>query len=364
MTRALRLVFGASALAALSACASGPLPFASCSFTPPGPRSTQALQLVSADRGLGGSGISPEDRGLGGSGIRAGIIGVVTGFGSLCVNGYEVELDERSVVTLEGRPATEADIHLGQLVVIEADQTEGKLRAASVDVRLAAMGPVSAVSADGRTLTMLGQTVRLSNIAGEAAEKVGPGDWVAVSGLRDANAVIEGTSVVRLPQAGTHAMVAGVVREGRVAGLDLGAHAAAPGDAVVVDVRPAGGDFTVASVRPQPEARFSAGVREVSVQTFVPGERFLGLRMSPTEVRQIAGLPVQLEGRLVVGNTLVPNRVMIPALPRDGQFAVRNILMDRDTIFRGVVPAGPVLPALVPPTLPTETRPPAPPPSP
>ncbi len=361
MTRALRLLLGASALALLSSCASGPLPFASCSFTPPGPRSLDALQLVSTDRGLGGSGISSEDRGLGGSGIRAGIIGVVTGFGSLCVNGYEVEIDETSVVTLEGHPATEADIHLGQLVVIEADQSEGKLRAASVDVRLAAMGPVSAVSADGKTLTVLGQTVRLADMSAEAAEKVAPGDWVAVSGLRDANAVIEGTSVVRLPQAGTHAMVAGVVRDGRVAGLDIGAYNAAPGDAVVVDVRPTDGRFTVASVRPQTDARFTAGVHEVSVQTFVPGERLMGLRISPTDVRPIAGLPVQLEGRLVVGNTFVPNRVMIPALPRDGQFAVRNILMDRETILRGIVPTGPVLPALVPPTLPTETRPPAPP---
>ncbi|MCC6914704.1 MAG: hypothetical protein IT566_13465 [Rhodospirillaceae bacterium] len=368
MTPALRLLLGASALAVLSSCAGGPLPFASCSFTPPGPRSLDALQLVSTDRGLGGSGIGTEDRGLGGSGIRAGIIGVVTGFGSLCVNGYEVELDEASVVTLEGHPATEADIHLGQLVVIEADQSEGKLRAASVDVRLAALGPVSTVSADGKTLTVLGQTVRLADMTAGAGEKAAPGDWVAVSGLRDANAVIEGTSVVRLPRAGTHAMVAGVVRDGRVAGLDIGAHAAAAGDAVMVDVRPADGRFTVASVRPQAGTRFTAGVREVSVQTFVPGERLMGLRISPTEVRPVAGLPVQLEGRLAMGNTFIPNRVMIPALPRDGQFAVRNILMDRDAIFRGALPTDPVIPALVPPTLPptlpNETRPPVPPPSP
>src|SRR5690606_14298096 len=129
-------------------------------------------------------------------------------------------------------------------------------------------GPVSTVGADGRTLTLLGQTVRLSDMAGESAGEVAPGDWVAVSGLRDANAVIEGTSVVRLPRAGTRAMVAGIVREGRIAGLDIGAHAATPGDAVVVDVRPADGRLTVAGVRPQPEARFTAGVRDVSIQTF------------------------------------------------------------------------------------------------
>lgn len=358
MIRALRFLLGAGVLAALSSCASGPLSFGSCSFTPPAPRSTQALQLVASDRGLGGSGILGEDRGLGGSGIRAGIIGVVTGFGSLCVNGYEVELDESSVVTIEGQPAREADIHLGQLVVIEADQAEGKLRAARVDVRLAAMGPVSTVSSDGKTLTLLGQTVRLADLPGARDEKVAPGDWVAVSGLRAADAVIEGTSVVRLPAAGTHAMVAGVVRDGRVGGLDVAAHAVSVGEAVVVDVRPADGRFTVASVRPQTGARFTAGVRDVSVQTFMPGERLMGLRISPTDVRPIAGLPVQMEGRLMVGNTFIPDRVMVPALPRDGQFAVRNILMDRGAIIRGIAPANPVLPTLVPPTLPTETRPP------
>ena len=369
MSRVLRFLLGAAALTVLASCSTGPLQFAACRFEAPEPRTTQGLQHVASDRGLGGSGISTEERGLGGSGMRAGIIGVVTGFASLCVNGYEVELDESSVVTIEGHPATPADIHLGQLVVIEAEEDDGQLRAASVDIRLAAMGPVSTVSGDGRTLTLLGQTVRLADLPG-ARTKVAPGDWVAVSGLRGADTVIEGTSVVRLPEAGSRAMVAGVVREGRAAGFEVGAlpigrPAVAPGDAVVVEVRPEGGNLAVANVRPQLEARFTAGVRGLSLQTFVPSDRLMGLRISPTELRPMTpgGSPIQMEGRLSVGNTFVLDRVVVPALPRDGQNAVRNVIVDRGILLKDVRP-GDVAPALVPPAPPVDVRPQAPPPSP
>lgn len=381
MTRILRYLVGAAALATLSACASGPLQLTACRFQPPEPRTTEGLQHVASDRGLGGSGVSSEDRGLGGSGMRAGIIGVVTGFASLCVNGYEVELDGGSVVTIEGHPATPADIHLGQLVVIEAEEADGKLRAASVDVRLAAMGPVSAISDDRKTLTLLGQTVRLADTPGARTENLAPGDWVAVSGLRAPDTVIEGTSVVRLPQAGARAMVAGVLRADVTAGLGIGAlRVGAPtftaGDAVVVEGRPLDGRLTVEQVRPQLEARFTAGVRDLSVQTFVPSDRLMGLRISPTEMRPATpmGSPIQMEGRLALGNTFIPDRITIPALPRDGANVVRGVVVDRGILFQGTVPLDAVRPTIVrpidnlpPDVTPTEIRPeiatpPAPPP--
>jgi hypothetical protein len=262
-------------------------------------------------------------------------------------------------------------------VVIEAAAEDGKLRAASVDVRLAAMGPVSTVSDDGKTLTLLGQTVRLSEVAAARPEKLSPGDWVAVSGLRGADTAIEGSSVVRLPEPGARAMVAGVVREGRVAGLEVGALAIgrppfAPGDAVIVDVRPVEGRLAIEQVRPQLEARFTAGVRDLSVQTFVPGERLLGLRISPTEMRPMTpGTAIQMEGRLARDGIFIPDRAMIPVLPRDGASATRNVIVDRGVILRPFIPSDTVLPTFVrpgdvaPPTLPADGRPqtpPAPPP--
>lgn len=375
MTGVFRFLLGGAAFCALSACASGPLQFASCRFEAPEPRSVKALQSVASDRGIGGSGITAEERGLGGSGMRAGIIGVVTGFGSICVNGYEIELDESSVVTVEGHPATPADVHLGQLVVVEAEPEGGQLRAASVDVRLAAMGPISSVSEDGKSITLLGQTVRVAGLQGARAEKLTPGDWVAVSGLRGADTVIEGTSVVRLPEAGARAMVAGVVREGRIGTLAVNAlprdtATFAAGDAVVVEGRALDGRLTVETVRPQLEARFTAGVRDLSVQTLAPGERMMGLRISPTDMRPVtAGSPIQMEGRLTVGNTFIPDRIVIPQLPRDGQNAVRNIIVDRGVILRPFVP-GDVITTITrpdgrpPEPPPTDMRPPVPPTSP
>ncbi len=368
MTRALRTLVGGAALCALASCASGPLQFAACRFEADEPRSVKALQSIASDRGLGGSGVTNEERGLGGSGMRAGIIGVVTGFGSICVNGYEIEIDESSVVTVEGHPATPADVHLGQLVVVEAEPENGQLRAASVDVRLAAMGPISTVSEDGKSLTLLGQTVRVAGLQGARPEKLQPGEWIAVSGLRGADTIIEGTSVVRLPEAGARAMVAGVVREGRIGALALNAppRGAAPfaaGDAVVVEGRADGGRLTVETVRPQLEARFTAGVRDLSVQTLAPGERLMGLRLSPTDMRPVkAGSPIQMEGRLTVGNTFVPDRIVIPALPRDGQNAVRNVIVDRGIMLRGFVP-GDVITTITRPGFTPPERPPEPPPT-
>ena len=166
MSRALRVLLGAASLAVLASCSTGPLRFAACRFEAPEPRTTQGLEYVASDRGIGGSGISTGDRGLGGSGMRAGIIGVVTGFASLCVNGYEVELDEASVVTIEGHPATAADIHLGQLVVIEAEEDDGggdvsKVRTSSghgilgIRERLAGLGGALSIANAPRGLRIL-----------------------------------------------------------------------------------------------------------------------------------------------------------------------------------------------------------------
>lgn len=343
----MRYLLAAGAVLLLAACA----PLAdgaagACRFEAQEPRSTAALARIASDRGLGGSGVSSEERGLGGSGIRAGIIGVVTGFGSICVNGYRVELDERSRVTVEGVPATPADIHLGQLVVVEAETGGGALRAASVDVRLAAVGPVAEVGADGRTLTVLGQIVRVAGLADAALDGIAPGDWVAVSGLRGADAAIEGTSVVKLPTRGARAMVAGVLHGARPSGPDadnagrsslglggLAVTAAAfnPGDAVVVEGPADGTRMTVETVRPQLDTRFTEAVRDLSVQTFLSSDRVMGLRIAPARLRAFAagGSPVQLEGRLHLGTTFVPERVTVPALPRDSQRPVTGVLVGR-----------------------------------
>ena len=73
-----------------------------------------------ADRGIGGTGISGglAAGGIGGTGIGGlGLIGTVTAFGSIWVNGVRLALPEGLRVTREGALAKAADIKLGHVVV-------------------------------------------------------------------------------------------------------------------------------------------------------------------------------------------------------------------------------------------------------
>ena len=320
-----------------------------CRFTAPTPRSTAAISRMAgltldpntdSGRGLGGSGYTAEERGIGGSGI----VGVVSGFGSICVNGYEVELTDRSVVTVEGQPATAADIRLGHVVVVEALRADDKLVAATVDVRLAAVGPIAAIAVDGATFTILGQTVKIASFGGSAIDSFAVGDWVAVSGLRHADASIEGTSVVRLPAAGSRAMVAGTITADQTGALALGRLAVASagvavGDTVVLEGVPQNGVLTAARVVPRAGAGFSPSIRAASVQTFVPGERTMGLSigagvqaLSPVE------RPVQIEGRIGQDGNFALGRVEPAPAPLEGLKALRDFQIERGGAVRNPVP--------------------------
>src|SRR4051812_13043523 len=81
-----------AALTLLSACATAPAPAPT-----PAPTRTAALDPKNGD-GLGGTGIKTANNnrgdGLGGTGI----VGTITGFGSIIVNGLELEFDRQTNV--------------------------------------------------------------------------------------------------------------------------------------------------------------------------------------------------------------------------------------------------------------------------
>lgn len=140
-----------------------------------------------ADRGLGGTG-QVADRGMGGTGRQAdrgiggtGIVGIVTGFASLCVNGLEVGLDTRAPVDVDGINAGTDALRAGQVVAVAAGPNGA---ATKISIRHEVSGPVEAVlSADPGLFVVSGQRVRASSqTIGSAV--VTAGTWVAVSGLR------------------------------------------------------------------------------------------------------------------------------------------------------------------------------------
>lgn len=146
-----------------------------------------------AERGIGGTGISAEeggDRGIGGTGI----VGVLTGFASLCVNGLEVGTDAEAAE--EPAAGLRLPLRAGQVVVVEAGGPAEALQARSLALRLELVGPVEVVTEDG--FRVAGQVLRLEpGFRGRRDWR--PGDWVAVSGLRRPDGRIGATRLDAAP---------------------------------------------------------------------------------------------------------------------------------------------------------------------
>ncbi len=185
-------------LLALASCARPVAPVA----TVPVPATNPAVCRVGpdgarpvADRGIGGTGaptVQTADRGIGGTGI----IGVITGFASVCVAGEEVGLPPDLPAQIDGRPGTLDDLRAGQVVAVQAGGPGGALLAREVVVRHAVIGPVQA-AANG-TLDVAGQHVVVGDALGSATYAA-PGQFVAVSGLRQPDGVIVATRIDPAP---------------------------------------------------------------------------------------------------------------------------------------------------------------------
>jgi len=136
----------------------------------------------------GASGLSHEG-GLGGTGI----VGVVTGFASICVNGVEVEYQPETPMQRDGAQAPLSDLAVGQWVALQASGQGEQLQARRIVVLDAAVGPLSSVDAAGGRFVVMGQRA----VALEAADLAGlqAGDWVRVSGQRLASGEIRATRV-------------------------------------------------------------------------------------------------------------------------------------------------------------------------
>jgi hypothetical protein len=241
-----------------------------------------------ADRGIGGTGAPAtgpaiSDRGIGGTGI----VGVITGFGSVFVNGLEVAYTPATPLTVDGVSDPDAALRVGQLAAIVASDDRG-LNAVSIDVRHEVSGPVTSVSAGGgtagSTLVVAGQQVVIDSgtegLQGSGGlQTVRPGQWVAVSGLRGPDGVITasridqrmpGTILVRgpvMPRAGGWWIGDLSVQPPSGARVAPGANITARGTMV-------NGTLSVTTADPDvlssdPAAFFGSHVRRMVIESFV-----------------------------------------------------------------------------------------------
>lgn len=299
-------------MAALAGCATSAQPPAAVPVakdvaqpnTPSGGAAADGLPVVS-ERGIGGTGSPAErlaERGIGGTGI----VGVITGFGSVWVDGLEVQYDASSKVDVDGVAASPSVLHIGDVVAIRAAGPRTSPMAQSISVRHELIGRIEALALDTNILTVAGQPVAiLSSTAG--ADKFGLGDWVSASGLRRADGVLVATRLDPAPegQLSAHGQVARENGVSKVGNLVLPANTAVePGQFVTVAGTYAAGHGHVAAVRADalpadPGGYFGADFKHLVVQGFVRVTRST-VRLNGVEVNAGPGLPGPHDGLAVV----------------------------------------------------------------
>jgi hypothetical protein len=354
------------ALLTMAGCAVTPPPAPSaamCRFTPhstpgdglggTGIASDVLLRLVGAtDRGIGGTGApqNTEERGLGGTGIVAqdgerglggtGIIGVVTGFASICVNGYDVAVTDATAVTVEGLPALPGDIKLGQVVEVEAFVADGTYAAATVNVRVAVAGPVSSIASDKSSLIVAGQTINVAGFGDSApTAPLAAGQWVVVSGLRRADDVIAGTSIIALPQTGREVMVAGPIRieadgQQKIGALALENTGFDDGENVVVRGTTSADTLIARTADVETAPAFTSRVNELSVQAYPTDLDSAQVRVGTVTVTRedlttamrgdVTVRVVQIDGRFNTDRVFITDRLRLPEAPVDGRIILRE----------------------------------------
>ncbi|MEM7041253.1 MAG: DUF5666 domain-containing protein [Pseudomonadota bacterium] len=150
------------------------------------------------------------DDGVGGGIGGTGIVGVITDFGSVVVNGQHIEIGPDTLIREDGANATADDLRIGQVVEIQAIGAIDEPLSRVIDVRHEVSGPITATSLDEGRITVLDQAVVLAE--GAIADlDLDEGRMVEVSGFRLVDRTIVATRIDSLPS-GTLAHLYGPYR--------------------------------------------------------------------------------------------------------------------------------------------------------
>ncbi len=151
--------------------------------------------------GIGGTGVSlpvksdvlAQRNGEGESGIGGtGIVGVISGFGSICVNGIEIHYDSKIPIVEDGVLTDFNRLALGQTVSILATSITQNYYAKEIHVLHEVQGVVESVDSNNGVFNVLGQTVHLPE---NLLDKITVGDNVVISGNRLTDGSIEAARV-------------------------------------------------------------------------------------------------------------------------------------------------------------------------
>jgi Domain of unknown function (DUF5666) len=175
-------------------------------------RNTIAFFLVAVGLAISACGI-----GSGGTGAPSAantepsvVVGPITGFGSVIVNGTRFDDSSVTVLSSDGISLKREDLRLGMVVEIQGsfDTVNMNSKAQTIRVFTASSGPVTGVNAATNTLTALGGTIKINaNTSFDGISDlsaIAPGDILEVYGLKDATTgEINATRIERRPVTST-----------------------------------------------------------------------------------------------------------------------------------------------------------------
>ncbi len=135
------------------------------------------------------------------------VVGAITGFGSVFVNGVKYETDD-TAVTVDDSPGAVSDLSIGHIVtivgVINDDGRTGVATSIHYDDDL--KGPVQAIDLAAGELTVLGQTVLVDtstvfddSLSPRSLEALAVGDVVEISGRSNADGVLVASRIEPAP---------------------------------------------------------------------------------------------------------------------------------------------------------------------
>jgi len=208
-----------------------------CALATGGMGGTGAPAPVASDDsdegGMGGTGLQADQGGIGGTGQRAeggiggtGIVGVITGFGSICVGGVQVRYGTQTPISYAGKPIAAGDLKIGHVVQVRAMGAGDSVRASAIELTHVISGPVRRIDRTTNQLDVMGQTVRATpQLIEQAREAVRLGEPVQISGLRDSAGTVVATRVDAAPGLREFSvqgeMQVGAGRRARVGNLDV-----------------------------------------------------------------------------------------------------------------------------------------------
>ncbi len=171
-----------------------------------------SLLLAACGGGSGGSSDSPA---VGNNGSSSSITGnsssaaaakttvtqgMVTGFGSVIVNGVHYDVDDADI-NVDGKALVESDLKVGQIVRItgrlNADGKTGKAMKLEGESQL--VGPITSIDLTSGTLVALGQTIQLTADTfyddGLTAAQLKVGDIIEVSSYTNSDGLLVATRI-------------------------------------------------------------------------------------------------------------------------------------------------------------------------